>query len=64
MQETEHKSFTTPDETRNFPNGCAEILGVGDSQIGRLVLQPGWRWSNDVKPLAGTASCEVSHFGA
>ena len=31
-------------------------------EIGRLTFQPGWRWSNDVKPIAGTASCEAPHF--
>jgi hypothetical protein len=60
--ETAHKSFASPDETRDFPNGCAEILSIEESQIGRLVFQPGWRWSNDVKPLAGTSSCEAPHF--
>lgn len=62
MQVTERKTFVQPDETRKFPNGQAEILRVGGSEIGRLVLQPGWRWSNDVKPLAGTNSCEAPHF--
>ncbi len=63
MQETEHKSFQTPDETRDFPNGRAEILGIGGGEVGRLVLEPGWRWSNDVKPIAGTDSCMVHHKG-
>jgi hypothetical protein len=62
MDKTERKSFQEPDETRQFPRGRAEILYVGGGQIGRLVLQPGWRWSNDVKPIAGTASCEAPHF--
>lgn len=62
MQSTEHKTFATPDETREFTNGQAQIVQVGDAAIGRLVLQPGWRWSNDVKPIAGTASCEAPHF--
>lgn len=61
-QKTEHKTFTAPDEVREFPNGRAEILTVGDSQVGRLVFQPGWRWSTDVKPLANTHSCEAPHF--
>jgi len=61
-QKTEHKSFARPEEVRNFPNGRAEILKVGDSEVGRLVFQPGWRWSNDVKPLARTLSCEAPHF--
>ena len=62
MQSTEHKTFGSPDETREFPNGRAEILQIGDSEIGRLVLEPGWRWSNDVKPIANTESCQAPHF--
>ncbi len=60
--ETEHKSFEAPDETREFPNGRAEILKVGGGEVGRLVFEPGWRWSNDVKPIATTESCEAPHF--
>jgi hypothetical protein len=60
--ETEHRSFDSPDETRAFPNGRAEILSVGGGEVGRLVLEPGWRWSNDVKPIAQTDSCEAPHF--
>ena len=60
--ETEHKSFGAPEETREFPHGRAEILTVGGAAIGRLVLEPGWRWSNDVRPIAGTDSCEAPHF--
>ena len=52
-QNTEHKSFSNPEEVRNFPNGRAEILKVGGAEVGRLVFSPGWRWSTDVKPLAG-----------
>src|SRR5260370_2114156 len=62
MEKTEHRSFQTPDEIRAFPNGNAEILNVGGGQIGRLVFEPGWRWSKDVKPIAGTDSCEAPHF--
>jgi len=62
MHETEHRSFTEPDETRAFPHGRAEILQVGGAEIGRLVFEPGWRWSNDVKPIATTQSCEAPHF--
>jgi hypothetical protein len=62
MQETEHKSFEAPDETREFPNGRAEIVRIGEGEVGRLVFEPGWRWSNDVRPLAKTDSCEAPHF--
>ena len=62
MQTVEHVTFAQPTETRTFDHGRAEILTVGDSTIGRLVLEPGWRWSNDVKPIAGTESCLAPHF--
>jgi quercetin dioxygenase-like cupin family protein len=61
-QETEHKTFGEPDETREFPNGRAEILNVGGGEVGRFVFEPGWRWSNDVQPIANTNSCEAPHF--
>ena len=62
MQETQHRSFGEPDETREFPHGCAEIVKIGNGEVGRLVLEPGWKWSNDVKPIAGSESCEAPHF--
>ena len=61
-QETEHKHFDTPDETREFPNGHVEILNVGCGQVGKYTFEPGWRWSNDVQPIAETDSCEAPHF--
>src|ERR1700716_3495577 len=62
MQETEHRSFGTPDDTSEFPNGRAEILKIGGGEVGRLVFEPGWRWSSDVKPIAQTDSCLAPHF--
>jgi len=62
MQTVEHEGFATPTEVREFPHGKAEILQVGEATIGRLTLEPGWRWSNDLKPIAGTESCEAPHF--
>ena len=59
---SEQKNFTKPDETREFPNGKADILNIGGGSVGRLVFQPGWRWSKDVQPLAKTTSCEAPHF--
>jgi hypothetical protein len=61
-QATEHKSFAQPDEVRTFAHGRAEILKVGDGEVGRLIFEPGWRWSHDVQPIAGTASCEAPHM--
>lgn len=59
---TELKKFAVPDEVRNFPNGRVELLHFGDHAIGKITLQPGWRWSKDVKPIAKTEWCEAPHF--
>lgn len=58
----ELRSFEDPDEVREFPRGRAQIIKVGGGEVGRLVFEPGWRWSTDVKPIAGTESCQAPHF--
>jgi hypothetical protein len=60
--QAEQKSFETPDETRNFEFGAARLLKIGGAEIAMLTLQPGWRWSDHVKPIAGTELCEAPHF--
>jgi len=62
MHEVEHRAFAQPDEVREFPHGRAEIVKVGNGDVGRYTFEPGWRWSNDVKPIAKTPSCEAPHF--
>ena len=62
MQESEHRAFAQPDEVREFRHGRAEIVKVGNGEVGRYTFEPGWRWSNDIKPIANTASCEAPHF--
>ena len=57
------RKFSSPDETRPFGNGRAEILKVSEGTIGRGIFEKGWKWSKDVKPLAGTQSCEADHCG-
>jgi quercetin dioxygenase-like cupin family protein len=62
MSAAERKTFDHPDETRTFEKGSLDLVDVAGAQIGRLVLEPGWRWSDHVKPLAGTEWCEAPHF--
>jgi uncharacterized protein YjlB len=50
-------------EVRTFPNGRFELCQLGQHAIGRARYQPGWKWSRDVAPLAGTALCEAGHVG-
>jgi quercetin dioxygenase-like cupin family protein len=58
----ERKTFSRPDETRTFGHGRLDLVDVAGAQIGMLTLEPGWRWSEHVKPLAGTEWCEAPHF--
>jgi hypothetical protein len=60
--QAEQKTFGCPDETRTFERGTLDLLRIAGAEIGRLTLQPGWRWSEHVRPLAGTELCEAPHF--
>jgi hypothetical protein len=62
MPSAEHKHLNAPDETRTFEKGKVELLNIGGGQVGRLTLEPGWRWSEHVKPIAETEWCEAPHF--
>jgi hypothetical protein len=62
MPKMEAKSLNVPDEVRNFDKGKLELVKIGGAMVGRAVLQPGWRWSTSVKPIAKTKSCEAPHF--
>ena len=55
----------SPDETRPFKDGKGkmEVFSLGDSTVGRGEFEPGWRWSEHVKPIAGTPSCQATHTG-
>ena len=63
MNEVILKRFETPDETRLFEKGKFEIVNIAGLTIGRATYQPGWKWSVDVAPTAGTQFCEVEHVG-
>jgi hypothetical protein len=60
---TVKKRFETPDEVREVPKARVEVLKLGDSQVMRGTFEPGWKWSESVKPIVGTDSCEVEHVG-
>lgn len=63
MRQVELKKFETPDEIRVFEKGKFEIVKIGGMTIGRASYEPGWKWSEHVSPVAGTALCEVAHVG-
>ena len=62
LEKTEVKSIEHPDEVREFPLGRLEIVNIGGRVVGRITLQPGWRWSTSVKPVVKTESCQAAHF--
>ena len=57
------KNLEQPDEARDFPKGKDAFVTLGSLHVGRGELQPGWRWANDIRPIAGTTSCEIPHIG-
>jgi quercetin dioxygenase-like cupin family protein len=64
MGNLEAKPFDAPDEVRSFQDdkGQVELVQVGGNTIGRGTFKPGWRWSEHVKPIAGTDSCLAPHM--
>ena len=53
------KNLDTPDEKRSFEHGELQAVTLRGSRFLGGVPS-GWRWSEDVKPLAGTESCQVT----
>ena len=64
MSSIEIRNFNNPDETNTkFNNAKIDAVNVGGQRVNRLTLQPGWKWSVDVKPNVGGDSCQASHLG-
>jgi mannose-6-phosphate isomerase-like protein (cupin superfamily) len=59
----ERKNLGSPDDTRTVDKGKVEIATVGSKTLGRATFQPGWKWSESVKPVVNTDSCEMAHLG-
>lgn len=63
MPGVESRDFNTPDETRSPAKTLVELVNIAGGQVGRYTFQPGWRWSECIKPVAHTDSCQVEHIG-
>ncbi|WP_407560401.1 cupin domain-containing protein [Streptomyces sp. 184] len=59
----EVKTIEKPDERRDFPRGHLEAVHMTGLDFAVATFEPGWRWSESVKPLAGTETCMVHHNG-
>jgi hypothetical protein len=64
MPTSQKQNIDNPHETRPFKShGHVDVVTIDDFTLGRGVFEPGWRWSEDVKPIAGTDSCQSRHTG-
>ena len=64
MAGTDNANIDSPHETRPFrANGHMDVVTLGNFTLGRGVFEPGWKWSTDVQPIAGTDSCQTRHTG-
>ena len=62
MADSEHKRFSAADETRPLEKAKLELVKIGGGVVGKITLEPGWRWSTHLKPVVKTEWCEAPHF--
>src|SRR3954464_8186938 len=63
MAGVEALDFDSPDETRTPDKTRVDVARLGDTRAARFAFEPGWKWSECVKPVVGTDSCQVRHVG-
>ena len=63
MSKMQAKSLDSADDVRKFPKGQMAVVKLGDVTVGRASFEPGWKWSECLKPIVGTESCQVHHVG-
>lgn len=63
MAGVEKRDFESPDETRSPDKSQVDIVHVGGMAAARMRMEPGWKWSECIKPIVGTESCQLRHHG-
>ena len=63
MTSLSSKSFDAPDEQRTPPLTTVDVVCLSGATVARTTFQPGWKWSECIKPIVGTESCQVRHVG-
>jgi hypothetical protein len=63
MAGVERLDFDSPDESRTPEKTRVDVVHLGGTAAARMTMEPGWRWSECVKPVAGTESCQHRHIG-
>lgn len=57
-------NFDKPNRTVRFPLIRLDFIELGDFSVAKVVHEPGWRWSEHVKPYVGGDWCRARHIGA
>ena len=63
MAGIEINDFSSPDEVRRPEHTTVEVVKLAGGEVGRYTFEPGWRWSEHIKPVVGTESCQTEHIG-
>ncbi len=63
MADVLRKSLDDPDEVVELPGIRTELVDLGDLTVGRMVNEPGWRWSTHIRPTVGGEWCQARHLG-
>jgi quercetin dioxygenase-like cupin family protein len=56
------KNLGSPDVIRDCGHGTLELATLEDAALARVTLQPGWKWSEHIRPIVNTQSCQVQHL--
>jgi class 3 adenylate cyclase len=59
----QRRRFSEPSDVRTMPRGRIDVVELDDTVVGLMTYEPGWRWSVDVRPIAGTDTCQYHHLG-
>jgi hypothetical protein len=63
MAQLAAKTFDRPDEVRTPDKARVDVVDLDGVMAARMTLEPGWRWSECIKPIVGTDTCQVHHVG-
>jgi hypothetical protein len=63
MNSIETRSMDRPDESRTPEKTTMNVVHLGGASVARLTAQPGWRWSECIRPVVGGDSCQAAHLG-
>jgi hypothetical protein len=63
MAGVESRGFDSPDESRTPEKTQIDVVKLGSTSASRMKLEPGWKWSECIKPVVGTDRCQARHVG-